>query len=398
MTTVFDTVARTSEPLPGGNEQDTVKREVRYHYSPALPELLQQLGVTLLVSTYQAGKLVVLSARRGEMSISFCHFDQAMGIAVDRARLAVGTTRMIHMLKAAPSIGPHIEPQGAHEGCWLPRLSFWTGNIQGHDLAWGDDGLWVVNTRFSALCTLHEDFSFVPRWQPRFITDLRAEDRCHLNGMACDHAKPRYVTALAETNEAAGWRPTKATSGVLIDVATQETIARGFAMPHSPRLYDNRLWLLNSGYGTLETVDQVSRRRDVVERMPGYTRGLAFAGRFAFVGLSRIRQTSVFGGLPIAECREQLKCGVAMIDLVGGQTVATFQFSSGVEEIFAVDVLPQATAYVEGPIFDPRSKSAEIWLAPHPNQKVAQERGGFYTRSGEISALSRVTNVSNSGD
>lgn len=348
-------------------------REVRYEFTPVLPEILHRLGITLLVSTYQAGKVLALGSSNGQLTVSFTHFDRAMGIAVDRTRIALGSRRQIHFLKSAPDLASEIPPVGTHDGCWLPRSSFYTGNIHGHELAWGDDGLWVVNTLFSTLCTLHESFSFVPRWQPRFISDLQGQDRCHLNGMAMDQGRPRYVTVLAESNEPAGWRPNKATAGCVIDVASQETVLRGLAMPHSPRMYQDRLWVLNSGCGDFGTVDLARGRFEPIENMPGYCRGLAFMGQFAFVGLSKIRETAVFGGVPIAANRENLKCGIAVIDLRIGRTVAVFQFYSGVEEIFAIEVVPERNANLQGPGAERDEEAADVWLVPSPGSPVRPE-------------------------
>jgi len=356
---------------------------VRYEYTSLLPEILQFAGVTVLVSTYQAGKVLALGSHAGQVTVSFCHFDRAMGLAVDQTRIAIGTRRQIHFLKSAPELGPRMTPEGTRDGCWLPRQSFYTGNVQGHELAWGNDGLWVVNTLFSSLCTLHEDYSFVPRWQPRFISELQAQDRCHLNGLAMQDGRPRFVTAMAESNQPAGWRPTKATSGCLIDVDSGETVARGLAMPHSPRLHAGKLWVLNSGCGQLGSVDPATGVYEPFETVPGYTRGLAFAGQFAFVGLSRIRETSIFGGVPIAENRQNLKCGVAVIDLNTGRSIAAFQFFSGVEEIFAIDVIPQRNAHVQGPAGERDDEASDIWLAPPPGRGVNPEAGSIYSRRGQ---------------
>jgi protein O-GlcNAc transferase len=378
-----DVISHPSGNLSGGSQSSGLV-EVRYEYTPLLPQILQFARVTLLVSTYQAGKVLALGSHAGQATISFCHFDRAMGLAVDRTRIAVGTRRQIHFLKSAPELGPQMPPAGTRDGCWLPRTSFYTGNIHGHELAWGTEGLWVVNSLFSSLCTLHEDFSFVPRWQPKFITELQAQDRCHLNGLAMQDGRPKFVTAMAESNEPAGWRPTKATSGCVIDVPSGETILRGLAMPHSPRLHAGRLWVLNSGCGQLGTVDLANGVYEPVETVPGYTRGLAFAGQFAFVGLSRIRETSIFGGVPIAEDRHNLKCGVAVIDLNTGRSVAAFQFHSGVEEIFAIDVIPQSNAHVQGPAGDRDEEAADIWLAPPPGTAVRPEtHGAIFSRPGQ---------------
>jgi protein O-GlcNAc transferase len=354
---------------------------VRYEYTPLLPEILQFAGVTVLVSTYQAGKVLALGSHAGQVTVSYCHLDRAMGLAVDRTRIAIGTRRQIHFLKSAPELGPRMDPQGTRDGCWLPRFSFYTGNVHGHELAWGNDGLWVVNSLFSTLCTLHEDFSFVPRWQPPFISELAAQDRCHLNGLAMENGRPRFVTAMAESNEPAGWRENKATSGCIIDVLSGQAVTRGLSMPHSPRLYGDRLWVLNSGAGQLGTVDRATGHYESVEAMPGYTRGLAFAGQFAFVGLSRIRETSIFGGVPIAEDRQNLKCGVAVVDLQTGRSIAAFQFFSGVEEIFAIDVIPQKNAHIQGPSGDRDDEAHDTWLAPPPGRPVPPEpEGAIYRR------------------
>ena len=133
------------------------------------------------------------------------------------------------------------------------------------------------------------------------MTDLVPEDRCHLNGLAVRDGQPRYVTALGTTDTAGGWRERKADGGVLIDVRTSEILVRGLSMPHSPRWYDNRLWVLNSGTGELLVVDPESGRCDVACSLPGYLRGLTFVGPYALVGLCKIREKHIFGGLPVQQ-------------------------------------------------------------------------------------------------
>ena len=262
-----------------------------------------------------------------------------MGVAVRENRIAVGSTGQIWFLRSAPRIAGQIEPVGHHDACFLTRSSHVTGEIQVHEMAWAGDELWLVNTAFSCLCTLDLEHSFVPRWRPPFVSSLAAEDRCHLNGLAMEDGRPRYVTAMSETDEPQGWRPGKATGGCLIDVTSGATVARGFAMPHSPRVHQGRVWLLDSGRGRLVTVDPASGNVDVVCELPGYTRGLTMIGPVAFVGLSRIRETSTFGGVPVAERRDELKCGVAVVELASGRQVSLLEFHSGVEEIFDVQLL-----------------------------------------------------------
>jgi protein O-GlcNAc transferase len=340
--------------------------EARFEATGNFPHLLDQLGISLLVSTYQAGKLLVLGTHQGALTVSFNHFDRVMGIAVQPHKIALGSGFQIWFLHGAPDLAGRIEPAGKHDACYLTRASHVTGPIHGHDLAWAGEELWVVNTLFSCLCTLNPNFSFVPRWKPPFVSNLAAEDRCHLNGLALEQGQPRYVTVLAECDTAGGWRPTKANSGCVIDVPTSQTIVRGLAMPHSPRVHNGQLWVLDSGHGRLSRVDLPTGQTEAVTHLPGYTRGLAFHGPYAFIGLSRIRETSVFGGIPIAAHREQLKCGVAVVDLRTGRLVAHFCFASGVSEIFAVEVLPGVRCpATRGPATAPEEGNL-IWYAPAP--------------------------------
>src|SRR5262249_19865549 len=208
----------------------------------------------------------------------------------------------------------------------LRRPSHVPGDIGVHEMAWAGDELWIVNTRFSCLCTLDPDYSFVPRWRPPFLTALAAEDRCHLNGLAIVEGWPKYVTALGETDTADGWRPGKPHGGCVMDVPSGQVVVRGLSMPHTPRWHDNRLWVLESGTGRLLCMELGGGRRQTVTDLPGFARGLAFAGPYAFVGLSKIRATSAMDGVPLAQRRNELKCGVAMVDLRRGQLVAVLEF------------------------------------------------------------------------
>src|SRR6516225_10417861 len=196
-------------PPPGALVPAPSAVEFHYTQSDSFVALLKQLGVSLLVTTYQANKLLVVREAQGGLSTLVRTFDQPMGLAVDGRRLALGTRHQIWLLRNAPDIAPRIGPAGLHDGCFLPRSSHVTGDIRGHEIAWADDELWIVNTRFSCLCTLDPNYSFVPRWRPPFISALAAEDRCHLNGLALAPGErgsltPRYVTALGESDTAGG--------------------------------------------------------------------------------------------------------------------------------------------------------------------------------------------------
>jgi protein O-GlcNAc transferase len=343
-------------------------REIKYRHSRDFVEIVRKLRASLLISTYQAGKLVAVGIDEAGLRISMHSFDRAMGIALHPTRIAVGSREAVWLLNNAQEFAPRLEPEGRYDACYLTRQAFVTGNIHSHEMAWVDDELWVVNTLFSCLSTLHDDFSFVARWRPPFISELAAQDRCHLNGLAIEAGRAKYVTVMAASDEPAGWRATKATSGRILEFDTGQTVSEGLSMPHSPRVYGGRLWVLNSGRGALELVDPKNGNRETVSLFPGYTRGLAFHGDFAFVGMSRIRETAVFGGVPIAEYRDELRCAVAVVRVSSGATVAYLEFETGVEEIFDVQVLGGTRCVsVTGP--SPTQDDAQpVWVVPRPGQ------------------------------
>ncbi len=318
--------------------------------------MLEQLQVSLLATTYQAGKLTVFRTRQGRVSLLLRSFENPMGLALSTQRLAVGTRSQIWILENDHRLSHQIDAKAGYDACFLPRRSHVTGDINVHEIAWGsglsqsdvpasDDQseLWIVNTRFSCLCTLHQDYSFVPRWRPNFISELAGDDRCHLNGLAMRKGRPSVVSLLAASDQPHGWRDQKATGGCLVDVASGEILASELCMPHSPRWHRGALWLLDSGTGQLLCVEPASGRCLSVARFPGYARGLAFCRQYAFVGLSRIRETSTFSGIPIADQRDQLRCGVWVIDLDTGREVGLMEFQGDVTEVFDVQLMHDRT-------------------------------------------------------
>jgi uncharacterized protein (TIGR03032 family) len=321
------------------NAQDPAQSPLRSVHTKSLPELLRQAASSVLVSTYQAGKLVILREDQGSLNTHFRIYNRPMGMACDRSRLALGTAVSVEHYRNMPEVARKLNPPGKHDSAFLPRRGHITGNIDIHEMAFAVDELWFVNTRFSCLCTLDSENSFVPRWRPWFISGYAAEDRCHLNGLEVVDGKPKYVTALGTSDTAGGWRENKAGGGVLIDVENNEFICRGLSMPHSPRWYQDKLWVLESGNGSLATVDLETGELETVAELPGFTRGLDFIGPYAFVGLSQVRESAVFSGISLTERVSERNCGVWVVDIRSGQIVAFLKFEDAVQEVFAVSVL-----------------------------------------------------------
>jgi len=311
------------------------------------PGLLRELGISLLVSTYQAGKLILVRAQGDELNTHFRDFFSPMGVVYqpESGRLAVGAKHEVWEFRNQPDVAPRLEPKGQCNAAFLPRTTHHSGDIRIHEIGYIERELWAVNTRFSCLCTFDSENSFVPRWRPPFVTALSPEDRCHLNGMAIVDGRVKYVTCLGATDTAGGWRENKRDGGMLLDVESGETLLAGLSMPHSPRVYGGRMWVLESGHGTISTADLKAGTTQVVAKVPGFTRGLDFFGPFAFIGLSQVRESAVFGGLPLLEQLSESEriCGVYVVDIRNGSIVAFLRFEGIVQEIFAVTVLPGIT-------------------------------------------------------
>lgn len=313
--------------------------------SPNFAPWLASTGSSIAFTTYQAGKLLFLSASgEGKVSIVERTLARSMGIGVSSDGQAVALATQYQIMRfdnvvAGQPVSAGPDALFAPHACWV------TGDVDAHDVAWGPDGRPLfVNTLFSCIAAVSDGHSFRPVWTPPFITRLAAEDRCHLNGMAVEGGVPRYVTAVSSSDVADGWRDGRVGHGVVVDVASNQTIAHGLSMPHSPRLHGGRLWLLNSGTGEFGHVDAEAGRFEPVAFCPGYARGLAFVGGCAVIGLSLARENRAFSGLPLDEALQTrgtaARCGLAVIDLERGEMTAWVRIEGVVRELYDVAVLP----------------------------------------------------------
>lgn len=277
-----------------------------------------------------------------QLTLLMRQFDKPLGLDCSGNCLVLATRHEITVFANAPLLAAEYLPDqpGRYDALYLPRVTYQTGDLNTHDVAICDGQLLVANTRFSCLARVSEQYSFEPVWQPPFVSDLVPEDRCHLNGIAVADGRPRWVTAHGATDTPGGWRAGKADGGVVVDVEAGQIVLDGLSMPHSPRWHEGRLWVLNSGAGELLAWEPGSRRPDVVCVLPGYLRGLCFVGPYAVIGLSKIREKHIFGGLPIQRRFDQLQCGVVVVDLRSATPIGMFEFTAGCEELYEVRFLP----------------------------------------------------------
>lgn len=314
--------------------------------SPNLPEILYNMNCTLAISTYQAGKLIFISPLSNQQLIQLPRdFEKPMGIAIDGNKLGIATKQEVVILSGSPDLARTYPPNpGNYDMFYLPRVTYYTGFVDIHDLHWSNHGLLGVNTSFSCIVKIDENYSFTPIWKPHFITEYEHDDYCHLNGMAMINGEPIFVSALGETNAPKAWKENITTGGILLHIPSNQIISKNLAMPHSPRVYDGKLYMLLSATGELVTVNPDNGSYEVVTRLKSFVRGMCKYGDFLFIGRSKLRESSTtFQKLINTEVgRNSNYAGVSVVHLPSGNVVAELNYLNSVEEIYDIQIIPNS--------------------------------------------------------
>lgn len=349
------------------------KKPTQISCSRGLSSWLERHNLSFGFTSYQSGRLYLVGRLpKGRVSFHERHFVHAMGVAATPQRLYLATQYQIWRLENVMGRGATVD---GFDRNFVPRNAQTTGDLDAHEVGVEKGGRVIfVNTRFSCLATFSLTHSFKPLWKPPFISRLAPEDRCHLNGLAMADGEARFVTAVCKSDIITGWRDRRASGGCIMDVRSDAMVTEDLSMPHSPRLHNGQLWVLDSGRGQLCRVDQQTGKREAVAFLPGFARGLAFHGHYALIGLSLPRDGS-FSGLELdgelAKRDAEPWCGVQVVDTRNGDIVEWIRLTGDVRELFDVFVLPgvrcpKATGLLDGSIRN--EISIENW-AP------ADERG-----------------------
>ena len=324
--------------------------EITYSQSAGLIDRLARMGVSLAFTSYQSGCLYMLgaSATHGPQ-LHISGVQKPMGLSID-AQGDLTLCAGVSVIRYQNVLRPGQQINHIFDACYTPRTIHTTGDLDGHDVGVDNRGRIIfVSSRFNCLATISDRHSFEPVWLPPFISTLIDEDRCHLNGLAMEDGEPAYVTAVSRSDTVDGWRDRRDGGGVVVDVRTGEIVCDGLSMPHSPRMHNGELWVLNAGAGELVVVVRDGPGKGRFEPRvfcPGFLRGLALRDGFAFVGLSKPRYKR-FGGLPLDERLAKTDsspwCGVQVIDLATGGGVDWFRIDGPVAELYDLAVIPGFT-------------------------------------------------------
>jgi uncharacterized protein (TIGR03032 family) len=308
---------------------------------------LAEHNCSVAFTTYQAGKLFLLGRNPdGRPAVFERTFGRSMGLCASPDGQTLWLAAHFQVWRMENLLQPGEAYQNA-DRLYVPVQGITTADLDIHDIAIEASGRVVfVATKFGCLATFAERASFTPLWRPPFVSKLAAEDRCHLNGLALEDGKARYVTAVSQSDVADGWRDRRRDGGVVLEVPSGRVVASGLSMPHSPRVYRGQLWVLNSGTGSLGRVDVTTGAFEPLAFCAGYLRGLSFVGDYAVVGLSKPRHDRTFGGLALDDELKKRdaepRCGLQVIDLRSGEVAHWVRLDGSVSELYDVAVLSGA--------------------------------------------------------
>jgi uncharacterized protein (TIGR03032 family) len=310
-------------------------------YTSQVPELLNKLNCTIALSTYQAGKVVLISPHPDNEKLVTLprSFKKPMGMAVDGDKMVMSTKDEVIVFQNSRELAAHYpNKQNTYDSLWLPRVTYYTGLVDMHDIGFGQDGIYGVNTSFSCICKIDGNYNFTPIWKPPFVSAIGPGDLCHLNGMVMLNGKPKYVTGLGTTNTPLGWKEHIVQGGFLMDVESNEILLDKLAMPHSPKIYQNDLYLLMSASGEFIKVDLANRSYKTLKKFDGFCRGLSFCGDFAFIGFSKLRKnSSTFAKLSFSD--KANFAGIKIIHMPTNSEVGEIIYETSVDEIYEILVL-----------------------------------------------------------
>jgi len=304
---------------------------------------LRSHDTSLAFTSYQTGQLFLVGSHpNGTVSFNQQNFQRAMGVCWMPGRLYLGS--LFQLWRLENMLRPGEIANQTFDSVLVPRNAQTIGDVDVHEVGIDSDGRVVfVNTKYSCLCTLDLTHSFKPIWKPRFISKLAPEDRCHLNGLAMDKGRPRFVTAVSRSDVLTGWRERRHEGGVLIEVETNRIVTDQLSMPHSPRVVGDTLYALDSGRGRIIRVEPTSGVKTDIAFCPGFLRGLAIHDGHAVVTVSKPRNGTFKGLLLDSEMRARDAepwCGILIVNLASGDIVEWIRLEGHITELFDVTVLP----------------------------------------------------------
>jgi len=319
-----------------------LEKKYNIEFDKELPKFLYDSKLSIVFSTYQAGRLIIIGSLDGYKIHQIpVPYKRPMGIATEANRIAIASLDEISFFTAnKKTVQTLKDNKNKYDQMYLYRASYNTSSLDIHDIAFDKSGVWGVNTLFSCLCKFTLNYNFSPKWHPYFITDLVPEDRCHLNGLAMKNGSPKYVTALSSTNNKKGWRKDIMNSGIIMDVKTNKIILDGLAMPHTPRLINNELYFLESALGRLVKWNPINKEKEIIYDFNRFVRGFIYYKELLIIGFSKIRKTSKSFEKVSEKIKKNSKnAGFVIFDLRTRTPFGELIYTDTIDEIYDVNII-----------------------------------------------------------
>jgi uncharacterized protein (TIGR03032 family) len=352
-------------------------------------DLLDRLGATLFVTREYEHLVMAFSARGGKKRVSYLALPHPSGLVVDRARgqMHVASTRNPNQIFSFRPVAALDRRDDLPAGAKLdgrPMLAshttFFPGSLYMHDLAMIGGRLHANAVGQNAVVALTGEGQYRRVWWPRSIERKPGvpdfgRNYIQLNSIA---AGASVQSSFFSASVAAPGRrrpghldfPVDG-RGVIFSGRTREPICAGLTRPHSARLHRGRVWVDNSGYGQVGYAE--GGRLEVVARLPGWTRGLCFAGDVAFAGTSRV--IPKYARYAPGVKPDDAVCGVHAFDTKTGRTLASVEWPFG-NQIFAIDWIDSAASggflFIPFRIAAERAKTVFYAYDPQPSQKESR--------------------------
>lgn len=291
-----------------GDTPAEIENPFHLHFSGEFRTWLAQQRLSLALTTYEGAKLIIIGpGLDGRTTVTERNFERCMALYTeDEKNIWLSSDHQIWRLENG------LQPNQQYDGwdrIYLPRTAHVTGGVDVHDLALNKEGhLLGVITLYNCIARMDDEYGcFSPLWRPSFISEIIAEDRCHLNGFCLNDGDLAYATAVGQSNEKEGWRAHRDNGGIIIDIKTNEMIAQDLSMPHTPRLYNKKLYFLEAGKGWFCCMDIATKKIEKLLWRPGFLRGLRFHGQFAFICSSKPRDETFKGLLWMTSLKKEKK-------------------------------------------------------------------------------------------
>lgn len=269
--------------------------------SPRLRRWLQSRGVSLALSTGERGKIITLGVAESGFRVFEANCDAPGALLQTAAGLYVAARERVWRFDDALGAG---ECYRGTDRLFLPSQCRPTGTIGIEDLAAAETGkLLVAVARFNCIARMNSRGDLKPIWRPAVANTT-------VTGLCLDNGALAYITQMSEGG------------GQVIDVASERPVADQLNRPRAPRLYRNKLWLLESGTGWFGWVDPAGRRFERRVQLPGTPRGLRFLGDHALIAAGP---------------------GVHWFNLNTGRIDHTLGFAASIAEIIDVALIPGET-------------------------------------------------------